>query len=44
MQKLSWPGLARPSTPSGVRRQDVDARHKAGQDDYNLYYDNVKFA
>jgi lysophospholipase L1-like esterase len=30
----SWPGLARPSTSffTGERKQDVDARHKAGHD------------
>jgi hypothetical protein len=28
----SWPGLSRPST-SLAKKQDVDARHKAGHDE-----------
>jgi len=32
---LSWPGLARLSTSfSPARSKDVDARHKAGHDDF----------
>jgi hypothetical protein len=31
---LSWPGLTRPSTSSASEKTDVDARHKAGHDDW----------
>jgi hypothetical protein len=30
--RSSWPGSSRPSTPSLVAKQGVDARHKAGHD------------
>jgi len=30
----SWPGLARPSTPSSAQSKDVDARIKSAQDDF----------
>src|SRR5579864_9093661 len=31
----SWPGLSRPSTSlHAARKQDVDARHKAGHDEF----------
>ena len=34
VSRSSWPGVSRPSTPSSVaRKQDVDARHKAGHDE-----------
>jgi hypothetical protein len=29
-----WPGLTRPSTPSGARNKGVDARIKSAQDDF----------
>jgi hypothetical protein len=32
----SWPGLARPSTPSRARNKDVDTRIKSAQDDLRL--------
>ena len=35
--KSSWPGLTRPSTPSGARSKDVDARIKSAQDDFRLF-------
>src|SRR3954451_4334007 len=30
----SWPGLSRPSTCFGAASKDVDARHKAGHDEW----------
>jgi hypothetical protein len=30
----SWPGLSRPSTPSFTWKQEMDARDKAGHDEF----------
>jgi hypothetical protein len=38
----SWPGLSRPSTPCLFRnrKEDVDARHKAGHDGGEIFPDD----
>src|SRR3954463_776551 len=33
-RRPSWPGLSRPSTCFGAASKDVDARHKAGHDEW----------
>ncbi|HEX7919441.1 MAG TPA: hypothetical protein VF583_00690, partial [Bradyrhizobium sp.] len=34
LPRSSWPGLSRPSTSFSRGNQDVDARHKAGHDEF----------
>jgi hypothetical protein len=36
-----WPGLTRLFTPSGARNEDVDARIKSAQSDFNVFMTGV---